>query len=64
MEPDIAEMEGPVTGAQLENEVVLWIIEAQYSIYSLKESTDNEDIKTIIKLFPHKEYQQEGSEKI
>ena len=63
LEPDTAEMEGPVTRAQLENEVVLWIIEAQYSIYSLKESTDNEDIKTPLNLFPPKEYQQEGSEK-
>ena len=64
LEPDTAEMEGPVTEAQLENEVVLWIIEAQYSIYSLKESTDNEDIKTLLNLFPPKEYQQEGSKKI
>merc|ERR1712236_181800 len=64
LEPDTAEMEGPVTGAQLKNEVVLWIIEAQYSIYSLKDSTDNEDIKTLLNLFPPKEYQQEGSKKI
>ena len=64
LEQDAAETEGPVARAQWENEVMLWMIEAQFSIYSLKESTENEDIKTLLNLFPPKEYQQGGSEKI
>ena len=62
---DAAETDnGPEARVQWKNEVMLWMIEAQFSINSLKDSTENEDIKTLLHLFPPKEYQQEGSEKI
>ena len=40
------------------------MIEAQFSINSLKDSIENENIKTLLLLFSPEEYQQEGSEKI
>ena len=54
----------PVSRLQWKNETLLWIIEAQFSINQLMSITDNEDIRTLLRCFPPKEYRLEGSEKI
>ena len=53
----------PITSLRWKEETLLWIIEAQYSINQLISITDNEDIRTLLRCFPPKEYRLEGSEK-
>ena len=54
----------PVSRMQWENETLLWIIDAQFSINLLMNNTDNEDINKLLHFFPPREYRLEGSEKI
>ena len=53
----------PVSSLQWKNETLLWVIEAQFGINQLIHITDNEDIRTLLRCFPPKEYRLEGSEK-
>ena len=56
MEQVTAETNEPVSRIQWENETLLWIIDAQFSINLLIDNTDNEDIKTLLRFFPPKVY--------
>ena len=49
MEQVTAETNEPVSRIQWENETLLWIIDAQFSINLLIDNTDNDDIKTILR---------------
>ena len=51
LEQDTAETNEPETRIQWKNEILLCIIDAQFSINSLKENTDNDDIKIFIMSF-------------
>ena len=64
MEQVTAETNEPVSRIQWENETLLWIIDAQFSINLLIDNTDNEDIKTLLSFSLQKNIDRKGVKKL